>query len=222
MSELNFTTYVDALRPSLMKHVEKPEAAVFLLNSVSPQKIGEEEKTGKDYKLPDGSTVSRLLRGVSQVPESIRFATARPEVVENAAAYFRKDVMEDMHPHLKDEATERLLNLIRTDVTIPETRRESLLTLSQGDDYGLFLSEAFIYAMNRPFNPNMDDGHQKISIPLLIFLFCFSVAIYGLTMFTFIKMGEVSQSVILFAFFFPVVLFIFLIGFYFFLWRRDI
>ena len=144
MSELNFTTYVDALRPSLMKHVEKPEAAVFLLNSVSPQKIGEEEKTGKDYNLPDGSTISRLLRGVSQVPESIRFATARPEVVENAAAYFRKDVMEDMHPHLKDEATERLLNLIRTDVTIPETRRESLLTLSRGDDYGLFLSEAFI------------------------------------------------------------------------------
>ena len=222
MPELNFVTYVEALRPSLMKHSEKQDAAIFLLNSVSKEKIGEEAAQGKDYTLPDGSSLNRVLRGVLNVPESIRFATARPEIVENAADYFRNEVVQDIHPHLKDEATERLVSLIHGDYTIPEARRESLLKLSQEDDYGLFLSETFIYALNRPFNPNTEDGHQKISIPLLIFLFCFSIAIFGLTIFTFIKMGSVSEALILFAFFYTVVLFVFLIGFYFFLWRRDI
>ena len=222
MAELNFVTYVDAVRPALMKHSEKQDAAVFLLNSVSEKKIGEEDVKGKDYTLPDGSSLNRVLRGVLQVPESLRFATARPDVVEGAADYFRNEVMQDIHPHLKDEVTERLVSLIRGDYTIPETRRESLLALSQGDDYGRFLSETFIYAMNRPFNPNLEDGHQKISVPLLVFLFCFAIAVYGLTVFTFIQMGAVSQPLIIFAFFFTVVLFVFLIGFYFFLWRRDI
>jgi len=221
MPELNFATYVDAVRPAMIKHAEKQDAAIFLLNSASEQKLGEEAK-GKNYTLPDGSSLNRVLRGVLPVPESIRYATAKPEAVENAANYFRNEVVQDIHPQLKDEATGRLLSLIRGDFTIPEVRRESLLTLSQGDDYGLFLSETFLYALNRPINPNQGDGHQIISIPLLVFLFCFSIAIYGLTMFTFIKMNAVSQAVIIFAFFFSVVLFVFLIGFYFFLWRRDI
>ena len=34
--------------------------------------------------------------------------------------------------------------------------------------------------------------------------------------------GEVSQPLMAFAFFFSIGLFVFLIGFYFFLWRRDI
>ena len=222
MPELNFATYVDALRPALMKHSGKQDAAVFLLNAVSQKKLGEEGAKGKDYILPDGSSLNRVLRGASPMPENIRYATAKPENVEGAADYFRKEVAQDIHPQLKEEATDRLLNLIRGDYTIPETRRESLLALSQRGDDGRFLSETLIYAMNRPINPNSEDSHHQISVPLLVFLFCFSIAIYGLTMLTFIKMNAVSGAVIALAFFFCVVLFVFLIGFYFFLWRRDI
>ena len=130
--------------------------------------------------------------------------------------------MQDIHPHLKDEATERLLKLIHEDITIPETRRESLDALAREDDYGRFLSETFIYAINRPCKPESEELNQKISIPLLIFLFLFGVAIYGMTMWTLVRIGTVSQALMAFAFFFSVALFVFLIGFYFFLWRRDI
>ena len=177
-------------------------AALFLLNAVSGQKLGENTEAEKDFRFSDGSSMDRILRGVQPVPESIRIATARPEVVESAADYFRGEVMQDIHPHLKEEATERLRSL--------------------GDDVGQFLSETFIYAMNRPCNPDSGDSHQKISVSLLVFLFLFGITIYGMTMFTMMKMGTVSQALILFAFFFTVVLFVFLIGFYFFLWRRDI
>ena len=226
MAELNFSTYVDAIRPALMKHSGKQDAAIFLLNAVSEQKLGEEEEKKKspaqDYTLPDGSSLNRVLRGVLPVPESIRHATAKPKVVESAADYFQNDVGQDLHPYLKDEVTEKLLSLIQGDYSIPEARRESLLALSQGNDYRRFLSETFIYAINRPINPNPEDGQQKISIPLLVFLFCFSITVFGMTMYTFIRMNEVSTSLIVFAFFFSVVLFILLIGFYFFLWRRDV
>ena len=40
--------------------------------------------------------------------------------------------------------------------------------------------------------------------------------------YTLIKMGTFSQALMAFAFFFAIGLFVFLIGFYFFLWRRDI
>ena len=39
---------------------------------------------------------------------------------------------------------------------------------------------------------------------------------------TIIQIGEVSQPLMAFAFFFSLALFVFLISFYFFLWRRDI
>ena len=47
MPELNFVTYVEALRPSLMKHSEKQDAAIFLLNSVSKEKSGKRRPRGK-------------------------------------------------------------------------------------------------------------------------------------------------------------------------------
>lgn len=222
MPELNFSTYVDAIRPALIKHTEKLDAAVFLLNSVSEEKLDENVEKGKEYKLPDGTPLNRVLRGGLPVPVNIRIATAKPKTVEKAAGYFRKEVMQDVHPQLKDEATERLLQLIQEDATIPETRKEGLLELSKNDDYGGFLSETFIYALNRPVKPDSEEGNQKISIALLIFLFLFGVAIYGMTMYTLIKMNTISQALMAFAFFFSVALFVFLIGFYFFLWRRDI
>ena len=222
MSSLNFSTYVDALRPAFVKHSEKQNAAIFLLNSVSDSKLTEKTEKGKDYELPDGSSLKRVMRGVLPVPENIRAASAKPKTVERAAGYFRNEVMQDIHPHLKDEATERLLKLIHEDITIPETRRESLDALAREDDYGRFLSETFIYAINRPCKPESEELNQKISIPLLIFLFLFGVAIYGMTMWTLVRIGTVSQALMAFAFFFSVALFVFLIGFYFFLWRRDI
>lgn len=221
MPGLNFSTYVDAVRPSFMKHSGKQDAAILLLNAFSEPKLDEKTGKGKDYILPDGTSLNRVVRGVLPVPEKIRLASAEPKTAENAAGYFRNKVVKDIHPQLKDEATERLKKLIRDDVTIPETKRESLLALSKGDDYGRFLSETFIYAMNRPGEPEPTEK-QKISIALLVFLFLFGIAIYGMTMYTLIQMNSMSQALMAFAFFFAVALFLFLIGFYFFLWRRDI
>ena len=222
VDELNLTTFVEAIRPALLNHTQKEDAAVFFLNSVSEPKLAVEKRPGRDYKLPDGSPINSVLRGDVPIPASIRIATTKPKVVEGAADYFRKEVMEDIHPQLQDEVTDRLLKLIQLDATIPEVRKERLVELSKGEDYGSFLSETFVYAVNRPVKPASENMDQKISIPLLVFLFLFGVAIYGMTMYTLIRMGQISQPLMAFAFFFSIGLFVFLIGFYFFLWRRDI
>ncbi len=202
-----------------MKHSEKSDAAMFLLNSVSSQ-IADNGEKKKDI-TKDG-TLKKILRGVAQVPEEIRLATAKPKIAEGVAHYFRTEVAQDLNPNLRDEAVESFNALIETDMTLSDTRREKLMNLLNGDDFAFFLAETFIYAINRPSKPNLEDGHQKISIPLLIFTLIYGVAIYVSTLLTMVVMGEFSQPLMAFAFFFSIGLFVFLIGFYFFLWRRDI
>lgn len=167
-------------------------------------------------------TLGRMLRGTLPLPEKYRLATANPEVVRGVVAYFRKEVARDINPHLKPDLLDSFRVLIDKDVTIPDSKRESLKALHAGEDLDLFLAETFVYAMNRFSKPDVEDTNTKISIPLLIFTFLFGIAIYICTMYTMIKAEELSQPLMAFAFFFGVALYLFLLGFYFFLWRRDI
>ncbi len=113
----------------------------------------------------------------------------------------------------KEDLLASFLNLIDKD---------DLKSLHAGDDLALFLAETFIYAINRFSQSKAEDGHQRISVPLLVFTFFYAVSIFICTMATIIQLGEVSQPLMAFAFFFSLALFVFLIAFYFFLWRRDI
>ena len=218
---LNFGSYVEAIRPYLMKHSAKNDAALFLLNSVKSQipKSGEE---GKKNDITKDGTLNKMLRGVEQVPEDIRLATAKTDVVEGVIKYFRGEVTEDLNPNLKDEALESFTILVRSDVTLNLSRKDKLLALLEGGDFALFLAEAFIYAINRPARLGIEDGKQKISIPLLIFVLIYGLGIYLSTMLTIIITREFSQPLMAFAFFFSIGISLFLLGFYFFLWRRDI
>ena len=51
MSELSFSSYVETIRPFLMKHAAKEDAAMFLLDSVSKQIADPTEKKNKKYRL---------------------------------------------------------------------------------------------------------------------------------------------------------------------------
>ncbi|MBR6084393.1 MAG: hypothetical protein IKP61_02105 [Spirochaetales bacterium] len=220
MSELSFSSYVETIRPFLMKHAAKEDAAMFLLDSVSKQIPAGEDKKKKDI-TKDG-TLKKILRGVAQAPEDIRLATAKPEVVEGVVKYFREDVTQDLNPNLRDETVEAFRIYVKADFTLPDTRKAKLLALLEEGDFAIFLAETFIYVINRPCSMNVEDGHQKISIPLLIFTLLYGLTIYISTLVTIVVTGEFSQALMAFAFFFSIGLFLFLIGFYFFLWRRDI
>ena len=137
-------------------------------------------------------------------------------------SYFRTEVAQDLNPHLKADLLDSFFVLIDKDITIPDSKKDSLKALHAGDDLELFLAETFIYAINRVKKPVTEEVQQKISIPLLIFTLLYGISIYAFTLFTMIKMGEISQPLMAFEFFFSIGLFVFLIGFYFFLWRRDI
>lgn len=182
----------------------------------------EAEENGKKKNLKKDGTLGRMLRGALPVPENIRLATANPEVVKGVVSYFRKEVAREVNPNLKADMLDSFRVLIDKDITIPDSKRESLKELHAGDYLGLFLAETFVYAINRFSKPAAEEGNMKISIPLLIFTFFYGIAIYVTTLYTMIKMGEFSQPLMAFAFFFSIGLFVFLIGFYFFLWRRDI
>ncbi len=220
MTELSFTSYVEVIRPFLMKNSSKEDAAMFLMDSIAKQLDAEEGKKKKDIRK-DG-TLKKILRGIAMVPEDIRLASAKKTVVEGVQKYFHTEVLQDLNPHLRSDAVEAWRKFISGDDTIPDSRKEKLLALLDGDDFAAFLAETFIYSINRPCTKTIEDGRQRISIPHLIFTLIYGLGIYLSTLITIIVTGEFSQSLMAFAFFFSIGLFVFLEGFYFFLWRRDI
>ena len=153
MKELSFTSYVEVIRPFLMKNSSAEDAAMFLMDSIAKQLDADEGKKKKDIRK-DG-TLKKILRGIAMVPEDIRLASAKKTVVEGVQKYFHTEVLQDLNPHL-------------------------------------------------------------------IFTLIYGLGIYLSTLITIIVTGEFSQSLMAFAFFFSIGLFVFLEGFYFFLWRRDI
>ena len=99
-----------------------------------------------------------MLRGALPVPENIRLATANPEVVKGVVSYFRKEVVREVNPNLKADMLDSFRVLIDKDITIPDSKRESLKELHAGDDLGLFLAETFVYAINRFSKPADEEG----------------------------------------------------------------
>ena len=72
-----------------MKHSEKEDAALFLLESVRGQKIVDLQEDGKKTDMKKDGTLGRMLRGTLPLPEKYRLATANPEVVRGVVSYFR-------------------------------------------------------------------------------------------------------------------------------------
>ena len=83
MPELNFVTYVEALRPSLMKHSEKQDAAIFLLNSVSKEKIGEMLAWYLPYYNDHANDTTAPYPGIPALMERLRDKGCALAIVSN-------------------------------------------------------------------------------------------------------------------------------------------
>ena len=190
MTEFSFTSYVEVIRPFLMKNSSAEDAAMFLMDSIASQLDAEEDKKKKDIRK-DG-TLKKILRGIAMVPEELRLASAKKTVVEGVQKYFHVEVLQDLNPHLRADAVEAFRKFISGDDTIPDSRKEKMLALLDGEDFAAFLADSFIYAINRPCTKTIQDGHQKISIPHLIFTLIYGLGIYLSTLITIIVTGEFS------------------------------
>lgn len=162
MNELNISSYIQIMQTGFVTHDKQESAGVFLLESINNQ----------DYVANQGywtsslssKKISRLVSQKDPVPDGLRQASTKQVVIDATVAYFKKEVMTDLNPHLKDDTIDKIIKLISIDTTIPDSKRKSLMSFHETGDDASFLAEVFLYALNKPLSHKSKDDDRKMIV----------------------------------------------------------
>ena len=164
MNELNISSYIQIMQSGFIEHDSQEAAGQFLLSAINDQ----------DYVAENGywtanlgsKKISRLVNRKDPVPDGLRHASMKQQVIDGTIEYFKDKVIKDLNPHLKDDTIDKLGKLIEVDSTIPNSKKRSLLSLLNTADEATFLAEVFLYALNKP-NKSDDVVVEYSDVPLL-------------------------------------------------------
>ena len=120
MNELNISSYIQIMQSGFRTHDKQESAGVFLLSSINDQ----------DYVADQGywtsnlssKKISRLVSRDDPVPDGLRQASMQQIVIDKTIAYFKKEIMPDLNPHLKDDTIDKIVKLIGADV-LPDDQK---------------------------------------------------------------------------------------------------
>ncbi len=164
MDELNISSYIRIMQPGFKTHDKQEAAGVFLLSSINNQEYV--AKNGYWTSNLSSKKISRLVSQDDPVPDGLRQASMEQVVIDATIAYFKKEVMQDLNPHLKDDITDKIIKLIDVDTTIPDSKKKSLMAFHETGDDATFFAEVFLYAINRP-NKKQSNIVEYQDAPLL-------------------------------------------------------
>lgn len=164
MNELNISSYIQIMQTGLKTHDKQESAGVFLLDAINKQDYVAEQ--GYWTSNLSSKKISRLVSRDDPVPDGLRQASMIQNVIDGTVAYFRKEVMPDLNPHLRDDTIDKFVKLIGVDTTIPDSKKKSLMAFHEAGDDARFLAEVFLYALNRP-NKKPRDTVEYQDAPLL-------------------------------------------------------
>ena len=164
MNELNASSYIQIMQSGLKTHDKQETAGVFLLSSINDQEC----VANQGYWTSNLSSkkISRLVSRDDPVPDGLRQASMQQEVIDATITYFKKEVMPDLNPHLKDDTLDRIIKLIGVDTTIPDSKKKSLMAFHEAGDDATFLAQVFLYALNKP-NKKQNNTIEYQDAPLL-------------------------------------------------------
>lgn len=152
------------MQSGFMAHDKQESAGVFLLESINNQDYVAE--MGYWTSNLSSKKISRLVSRDDTVPDGLRQASMQQEVIDGTITYFKKEVMPDLNPHLKDDTLDRIIKLIGVDTTIPDSKKKSLMAFHEAGDDATFLAQVFLYALNKP-NKKQSNTVEYQDAPLL-------------------------------------------------------
>lgn len=164
MNELNISSYIQIMQSGFMAHDKQESAGVFLLESINNQDYVAE--MGYWTSNLSSKKISRLVSRDDTVPDGLRQASMQQEVIDGTITYFKKEVVPDLNPHLKDDTLDRIIKLIGVDTTIPDSKKKSLMVFHEAGDDATFLAQVFLYALNKP-NKKQSNTVEYQDAPLL-------------------------------------------------------
>ena len=163
MDKLNTASYILTLRVGL-KASKKDAAATLILGTVNNQDYVTDHGYYEDLS---SKKISRVLSGLANTPDGIQQASLIPEVITQTVENFKTEILPELNPHLKEDTLANMKRFIKSDETIAEAKKDSLLQYLEQGQIAEFLAFTFLYALNKP---NIQNSVEEVGISDLPYL----------------------------------------------------
>ena len=160
MNELVIGTYIKILKDGFINNCTQESAAKLLFDSIAMQ------ENANVYTTLNSKKISNLVSRKDVVPDDIKVASLKQDVVKEVFLYFKNEVIPDMNPHIKDDILEKLMNVIVQDLHISVKKKDYFKMLYDSNDTLSFLVETFLYSLQRN-NKKNSDSVEPLDVPLL-------------------------------------------------------
>lgn len=160
MNELLISTFIKIVQSYLIKHNSQEEAGRFILESITNQP--------NSYCSTDlnSKKISRLVSRKDPVPDDIKQAATRIDIVDSVREYFDTKIMNDLNPVMLPDLVDAFYKIINLDLKIGTAKKEELKNHYKTGQNSKFLSEIFIYSIFRD-NKKLSGEVSYQDIPFL-------------------------------------------------------
>lgn len=160
MNELILSTYIQIMQSGLVSNDKQEAAGRFLLESVSLQE-------GANCTTDLGSKkISRIVSRKDPVPDDIKQASLKPDIIEKVYKYFTKMVMPDLNPNLQYDIFEKFCKVIEQDFQVAQIKKNEFKTHYDNGEYDKFLADIFLYVLSRD-NKKVSENVEPQDAPFL-------------------------------------------------------
>lgn len=152
MNILNFASYAKSIKKGIPK-ASNVEITRLLLNFIVEKNNVVNSKGGL-YNIND-SYSSLWWNQREDIPAPIKKAAALTEIISEATDYFEDKIIVALSPQKELDTYNSILDLIKKDSTIAEDHKNYLISLYEANEIGEFLSQTFLYALQKD-NKSLD------------------------------------------------------------------
>lgn len=158
MNTLNFATYAKTIKKGIHKATNIEVTKLLLDFIVSDENVLNKE--GEQYHI-NNYYVNKWINQHTDIPASIKKAASCPKIIAKSEDYFDTIVINKLSPQKELDTYCALLELIKNDTTISDNIKNSLISLYQDNELGKFLSDTFLYALQKDMKKS--SNHNKKS-----------------------------------------------------------
>lgn len=159
---LNFASYAKAIKKGISK-TTNIEITKLLLNLI----VNDENvvnKNGEPYFISN-YYVNKWINEHEDIPSPIKKAASSLDIISRSTTYFEENVLTALSPQKEDDTFATLLELINNDNTMSLDKKKCLLSLYEDNEIGEFLSETFLYALQKNNKTSEHKQGGKLNTP---------------------------------------------------------
>ncbi|WP_101908643.1 ABC-three component system protein [Marasmitruncus massiliensis] len=146
MNSLCFGTFARIVQSAIQKPDSNQAVAELLMGLITDKAL--DGQLSPDYST-SAKKISRLFNFKDDVHGDIIALASTEKIIESMPESFVSKVVPYLKPTQIEDMKESLRRLIDGDMSIAPNKKKDLLSLVDKDDLSCFLSEVYLYALNR-------------------------------------------------------------------------